>query len=42
MGSDFLNLELETVSVEGECIIATCPEAATPHMSHMTGRLGHR
>lgn len=41
-GSDFLKLELETASVEGVCIIITCPEAAKLHMSHMTGHLGHR
>lgn len=35
-GSDFLKLELEIASVEGVCIIITCPEAAKLHMSHMT------
>lgn len=41
-GSDFLKLELEIASVEGVCIIITCPEATKLHMSHMTGRLGHQ
>lgn len=41
MGVTFSNWSWKTTSVEGVCIIITCPEAAKLHMSHMTGRLGH-